>query len=285
MRARKVSGFVLLITPILLIGPAPGRPFTVAPPLRAVAEEYSAHHDHILGTSLDLAITAECESAAFAAEDTVIAEIERLRLVFSLYDNSSELSRLNRTREPVPASDDLLAVLRLYDHWHERSGGAFNGQLGDLVAHWKPAEKQNRLPDAATLETLVREVGKPAWRIDSESRTVQRLTSQNLNLNAIAKGYVVQRAAEAGKRTGVRSILVNLGGDIRILGDTPTAIGIQDPIHPEDNAVPLAAVRLDNAAIAGPGRKVAELRGGCERNRQRRQRADKRDPPRHGRSG
>src|ERR1019366_1855273 len=66
----------------------------------AVAEFYF-HHDHVIGTSLDLWITTPDEVAADAAERAILDEIERLRLIFSTYDESSEISRLNRTREPM----------------------------------------------------------------------------------------------------------------------------------------------------------------------------------------
>src|ERR1022692_595183 len=65
------------------------------------ATEFYFHHDHIIGTSLDLWLTTPDEASADAGEQAILAEIERLRRVFSLYDPDSELSRLNRTREPM----------------------------------------------------------------------------------------------------------------------------------------------------------------------------------------
>src|ERR1700723_853634 len=73
--------------------------------------EFYYHHDHILGTSLDLFVTARDENAADEAEQAVLAEIERLRRVFSLYDPNSELSRLNRTRATMVVSSEMIEVL------------------------------------------------------------------------------------------------------------------------------------------------------------------------------
>ncbi len=226
----------------------------------ATATEFYFHHDHVLGTSLDLWITANDEAAADAAEHTILGEIERLRQVFSLYDFNSELSRLNRTREPMIVSTDMFTVLQQYQAWQDRSHGAFNGQLGELVRVWKDAEKSQREPDSATLSRIVQQVRAPGWRMDEANRTVTRLTDQPLNLNAIAKGYIIQHAAAAA-RAKVRSLhglLLNLGGDMAVWGKDESGragfvVGVQDPKHPEDNAVPIAQVRLQDQAIATSG--------------------------------
>src|SRR5690349_5050203 len=72
-----------------------------------VAGEFYFHHDHILGTSLDVWLTAPDEAAADRAEAALLAEVERLRRIFSTYDPDSELSRLNRTRAPFAASPEM----------------------------------------------------------------------------------------------------------------------------------------------------------------------------------
>ena len=97
------------------------------PAPRHAGNAYYVHHDHIIGTSLDVWLTAPDEAAADAAEHAILAEIERLRRVFSLYDPDSELSRLNRTREPMSVSADMIEVMRQYEVWQQRSHGAFSG--------------------------------------------------------------------------------------------------------------------------------------------------------------
>jgi thiamine biosynthesis lipoprotein len=165
----------------------------------APTTEFYFHHDHIIGTSLDLWITATDEAAADSAEQAILDEIERLRRIFSLYDPDSELSRLNRTREPMVVSAEMIDVLKQYEIFQARAHGAFNGQLGELVRVWKDAEKSQREPDAATLSRIVQQLREPGWRIDEATRTVTRLTDQPLNLNSIAKGYIIQKASASAR--------------------------------------------------------------------------------------
>lgn len=224
---------------------------------KSAGREYSFHYDHILGTSLDVWMRAASEADAAVAEKAILDEIERLRLVFSTFEPKSEISRLNLTKGPVAASPELLEVLREYDLWQRRSNGAFNGQLGELVRIWKEAEKSGREPDQLVLASIVQQVNQRGWQIDDEHQTVARLTDQPLNLNAIGKGYIIKKAAEAArlKVPGLRGLLLNIGGDMLGWGNGPEGwvVGVQDPFKPEDNAPLIAALRLNGMAVATSG--------------------------------
>ncbi len=225
----------------------------------ASSQEFHVYHEHVLGTSLEIFVAARNQSVADAAEDAILAEIERLRLIFSLYDPASELSRLNRTREPMMVSAEMIEVLQHYGFWQQQTGGAFNGQLGELVNVWKKAEKEQSEPDEITLSRIVEQLGRPGWVIDVEAKTVSRLTDQPLNLNAIAKGYIVQKAAAAAraKAPTAGGLLLNLGGDMAAWGKDAAgqswSVGVQDPHEPFDNAAPLASLPLSDRAIATSG--------------------------------
>lgn len=251
------SGLAIAGVPVALVALAW---LTAAePPAPKPAAEFAFHHDHVIGTSLDLCVVAPDEATAEAAERAVLDEIERLRLVFSTYDPASEISKLNRARTPVAVSAEMAEVLREYGAWHRKSGGAFHGQVGELVRVWKDAERANELPPAATLERIARDLRSPGWELDPVANTVVRTTDQPLNLNAIGKGYIIRKAADAARKhaPGVSGLLVNLGGDILARGNPPGgtgwAVGVQDPFRPFDNAPPLAGLRLKDQAVASSG--------------------------------
>lgn len=242
-----------LITAVALgvaLGAVDSRP-PDAPAPKAGA--FAFHRDHVIGTSLDLHVVAPDEATAAAVERTVLDEIERLRLVFSTYDAASEISVLNRTRGPVAVSAEMADVLTAYTRWQRQSGGAFNGQVGELVRVWKEAEKAGRVPDAAALDRIAAALKEPGWRLDAH--TLTKLTDQPLNLNAVAKGYIIQKAAAAVRRQHPTAggLLINLGGDILATGGASWAVGVQDPARHFDNAAPLAGLRLTNQAVATSG--------------------------------
>jgi thiamine biosynthesis lipoprotein ApbE len=223
------------------------------------AAEFSFHYDHILGTSLDIRLVAPSAADAQKAEQAILDEIERLRLVFSTYDPKSEISLLNRSSGPTAASAEMIEVLREYESWQRRSAGAFNGQLGELIRTWAAAEKAGAEPSAEKLARIVRTVNRPGWEIDAANHTVTRITDQPLDLNSIGKGSIIQKSAAAAraKVPALQGLLLNIGGDMLasgVDGDGKSwAVGVQDPFRPEDNAPVVAAFSLNGRAIATSG--------------------------------
>lgn len=214
--------------------------------------EFSFQYDHVLGTSLDGWLTVTNADLAETAEQQSLDEIERLRKVFSIHYPESELSWLNRASGSFVASVDLLAVLREYERWQVASGGACNAQVGALTRAWELAAKLGTEPNAGALAAVVRRIASAGWMIDGNR--VSRLTDQPLNLNSIAKGYILHRAAEEIRAvSGVSGGLLNLGGDITVWGDREFVVGIQDPFRPADNGTPHTTVAIRNAAIATSG--------------------------------
>ena len=220
--------------------------------------EFRFHRDGILGTSLDLTVWAADRQQADAVERAVLEEIERLRLILSTYDPNSEISRLRGASGPVKCSQELLDVLEACDAWRVRSGGAFNAHLGELIALWKQAEKENQPPGEAKLASAARQVSQPAWKVDRPAGTVTPLSGFAPNVDALAKGYIVDKAMSAGLAKGpsVTGMLLDIGGDLRVRGSAaaepniPWLIGVTDPKHTQENAPPLVRLRLSDKGVA-----------------------------------
>ncbi len=75
-----------------------------------------------------------------------------------------------------------------------------------------------------------------------------------LNLNALAKGLVVDLASAAVmQQVTPRHLLVNVGGDLLVRGDTEILVGIENPNRPYDNEPPLAVVAVADGGVATSG--------------------------------
>ncbi len=207
------------------------------------------HHEGVLGTSLDLQVVAADAQQAAAVEAAVLAEIERMRKILSTYDPASEISRLNAATGTVPVSQELLDVLAGYDWWNAKSGGAYNGHLGDLIRVWRAAEQAGALPDAATLQRTVAALRVPAWKLDAAAKTVTRTTAQPLNVDSLGKGYILAKAAAVARAKAPQGFLLNIGGDIFASGRA-WKVGVADPKSSADNSPPLTEVNLKDLAIS-----------------------------------
>lgn len=188
---------------------------------------YDFHHDHVLGTSLDLRVFAGSEAQAQRAEAAALNEIERLDSILSTYKPGTEISRLNASTLATPCSPDLFAVLELYRGWSKATGGA----LSATPNH----------PGAIVL--------------DRATHTVTRGASATINVDALGKAYVIDRAAAAAlAQPGVSHLMLNIGGDI-VFTQAPNewTAGIANPARPHENALPLTRLALNRGAIAASG--------------------------------
>ncbi|MEO5814644.1 MAG: FAD:protein FMN transferase [Gemmatimonadaceae bacterium] len=206
---------------------------------------FAFHYDRVLGTSFELQLVAKHAEAAHRAEHVVLAEVDRLEKSLSGWADTSELSCWQQTRGvEAPVSPELAEVLELGEDWRIWTAGAFNPaavSFGDLL---HVSDVSDRL-DA---------MRQPLWTVDRERGVACRLTLLPVSLDALAKGYIVDRvAACACAVEGVTQVLVNIGGDLRHLGDRAISASVTDPRAPAENAAPIATVRLCDEALATSG--------------------------------
>jgi len=224
--------------------------------LTATSQGHSFHHENVLGTSLELHVDSPSLETDRQAEAAVLAEIARLSRVLSTYSDASEFSRLlDGEKTPRKASRELVEVLRACDRWKAASGGAFNPAAEVFGRLWSHGAEQNRTPSEGELADAVRRVGRPLWEIDASGETITRRADLPLSLNALAKGYIIDRACRAAlaNTPGVTSLLLDIGGDLRVYGDADRVIGIADPWSPVENAPPLCCIEIRNGAVATSG--------------------------------
>ena len=212
---------------------------------------FVALHSPMLGTDVEIRIDADPE-AALAADAAAVGEFERLATVFSIHDESSELSRWRRG-DLDECSPELTEVLAAAEAWHAASGGAFHPAIQPLQARWQLATADDLLPDPAELAELAAScAGLPFTVVDGR---VERIADcSGVDLNAIAKGYIVDRAAQAAFAVpAVDAVMINAGGDLRHLGRGSALVGIEDPAARFEGTEPRWWVELAQSGLSTSG--------------------------------
>lgn len=194
-------------------------------------DSFQFAYDGVLGTSMDLTICAPTERDAEMCNARVLAEIERLRAILSTYDSASEISRVKAGASIQ--SPELAELLGAYDLWNHRSGGAIRANMADTILLWKRAQLNDQLPDSVAI----------SQSLDAPLA---------LNVDALGKGYIIDRAVEIAQQYAPAGLL-NIGGDIRAWGDVDWRIGVSDPTNPAENAPLAATFTLRNSAAATSG--------------------------------
>jgi thiamine biosynthesis lipoprotein len=212
---------------------------------------FVATHSLMLGTDVEIRVDADPE-AALAADAAAVGEFERLAAVFTLYDESSELSRWRRG-DLDDCSAELTEVLAAAEAWHKASGGAFHPAIQPLQLRWQHAAAENVLPDPAELAELAASCVTLPFTA-AAGRIERTADCSGVDLNAIAKGYIVDRAAViAFAVPEVDAVMINAGGDLRHLGMGSVLVGIEDPAARFEGTEPRWRVQLAQAGLSTSG--------------------------------
>ena len=187
--------------------------------------------------------------------EAVVADVRRIEAKYSRYRDDSVVSVINRNAggARVPIDAETAALLRYAAAVHALSAGRFDVTSGVLRRVWDWKRSPPVLPDAAALAAAVALIG---WdRVEFDDRTVRLpRPGMEIDFGGIGKEYAADRAATICLDAGVVHGLVNLGGDVRIVGPRPDGsrwrIGIR---HPRRESEAIAAVELASGAVATSG--------------------------------
>ena len=216
---------------------------------------YVSDYENVLGTSMEMKMSADAEPQATKAEDAALREVDRLNKILSGYDAGSEFSRwMKAGKAPVAVSAELYEVLALFEQWRVKSDGALDASAETVSKLWREAAKQNRQPTAAEIATAVAAVQQQHYVLNAQTRTARRTSDAPLILNSFAKSYIMNKAAQAALTTpGVDGVVLNIGGDILVRGAHSEQINVSNPKADAENDRPVAQLQLHDKTIATSG--------------------------------
>lgn len=207
-----------------------------------------------MDTFVTITVIAEDTKKAEEAIEEAFREIKRIERLMCAYDEASEIFDLNKNGTSwVELSYETIYVLERARHYALLTGGAFDITVQPLVELWmERTKKTGKPPLPHELERVSDLVGHEGLVIDGTRARFTR-SGMGVTLGGIAKGYAVDRASEILAERGIAYALVNIGGDIRAIGDRkgePWRVGVQDPRHADRL---ITTINLSNASVATSG--------------------------------
>ncbi|MGR9087328.1 MAG: FAD:protein FMN transferase [Gammaproteobacteria bacterium] len=207
-----------------------------------------------MGTPCDIQLYAETLAKARRVAEMAVADVSRLEALYSRYRSDSFLSKINQVAAAggrIRVDDETAGLLNYAVTCYEQSGGLFDITSGILRRAW--TFDRGTLPDAELIEQLLEKVG---WQKLSWHNPMLEFGTAGMEIDfgGVVKEYAVDRVAALCRAEGIRHGMINLGGDIKIIGPRadggPWRIGIR---HPRRQEGLLETLRLSHGALASSG--------------------------------
>ena len=224
--------------------------------IKDLALEQVVGHHHALGTSITLQI--------FGTQDRKL-----LQKSFDLIDHYEDLLTVNRDESevmdinhaagdhPVQVSSAVYSLVKLAVE-KSRENFGFNALIGPVVKLWHIGFKGARVPRDEEIKD--RRILTNPFKVvlnDQDQTVFLKMKGMELDLGGIAKGWIADRIRDLWLAYGVEAGIINLGGNILLVGDSPKRvngqwmIGIQDPKEPRGDNIASVMVPQCSAVTSG----------------------------------
>lgn len=202
----------------------------------AHASEYAARWTSLhMGTIITGQVFADSPERASELGRLVEDEIVRYDDMMSVH-KATVLNDVNRlagqwvevTPEIAEMTQEAVRVAKLTD-------GAFEPTIGPLVNLWKIGFGGHSVPSAEKIQAALKRVDYRRIEVkETDGKWFVRIgKDQNIDMGAIAKGYIGQKLVEKLREAGAARAVLDLGGNIALLGQkregAPWRVGLQRP--------------------------------------------------------
>lgn len=202
-------------------------------------------------------------------------DLSRYNELFDIYNHYDDVVNLydvnaQAAAAPVQVGDELYAFLRwCKDTAYPAADGATNIAAGAVLRLWHDARESDSPapPDADAIAAALEHIDIDDLILDDAAQTVYFADpDMMLDVGAVGKGYAVEQAAQAAQARGLTSALLNVGGNVRAIGQKADGkawtAGVENPWG--DDPAYIQAVELadgDSLVISGDYQRYFEYDG------------------------
>ncbi len=211
--------------------------------------------EFVLWTTCTVTLYDHTEQATL---DAVFARLHEIHDRLSVNVPASELDAVSAAagRSAVHVTDDAFLLIKEELRYSAYSDGLFDPTVGPLMKAWKMNTDQGHIPAPADITRALRLVNWHDVVMDDSAKTIYlKRPGMSLDAGGILKGYAADETARILSSRGVKSAMIDLGGDIMAMGSkldgSPWRIGIQDPDSPR--GVSFGTVEVMNKSVVTSG--------------------------------
>lgn len=212
--------------------------------------------DFLLDTFVSITLYGESDEALL---DKPFEKIEALNLELSSTDAGSDVLLINANAgiQPVKVSEATYRIIEKGIYYSEISGGYFDATAGPLIDLWGIHEPEIKDPPSPErIAEAQKKIDYTKIVLNPSEQTVY-LTDPGMviNLGSVSKGCIADAVMAVIKEEGVKHAIVNLGGNILVMGGkangTDFGVGVEDPNNPGNGYIGVVSIKDGSVVTSG----------------------------------
>lgn len=188
---------------------------------------------------------------------------DKYEKIFSRTASDSELYQLNHreltpvagTEDTFQISDPLAELIRKGLYYSELSEGTFDIAIEPLTSLWDFTAEDPQVPENRLIQEALTKCDYHNVSVSDNNEVILKTEDTAIELGAIAKGYIADRLKDYLISQGVKSAIINLGGNVLCIGGKPDdssfKIGIQKPFA--DRSETIAVMDIKDKSVVSSG--------------------------------
>ena len=219
-------------------------------------DDYSFLVGHTMGTTYSIKFS-KTDIPIYKVQKDINNILNTVNNQMSTYQSDSEISIFNKTLSNFyqEVSSDFYYVLDKSSYYYLLSKGLFDVTVEPLSDLWGFNDKDFIFPAASNIDSVLNIIGFDKIKLLSNNTIAKGNSSVQINLNAIAKGYAVDKIADYFDSNNIKSYMVEIGGEVKTKGSNPSGqkwkIGLSSFESDIENV--FEHVFIDNGALATSG--------------------------------
>lgn len=175
------------------------------------------------------------------------------------YRADSTIEQFNRfiNTRPQNVGREIVALVEIASEISEASNGCYDLTVKSLFQLWGFVDDHFVLPDPQTVQAVMKRVGMSNIESVGRDQLYKLEPTVEIDLSSIAQGYTAGRLAQILEQSGIRSYMVEIGGEIIAAGTKPGAqpwrIAIERPVPGDRRVEKVFSIRGGAVAIATSG--------------------------------
>lgn len=212
-------------------------------------------------------------AVTYYAPDTLVSQpqidslLDAFNMCASIYEPKSIISGFNKNNPSTRADSLFTVIFKASMAVSERTGGAFDVTVGQLVNAWGFGFKNKENVTGKLVDSLLNYTGYQKIRLEG-GRLIKEKPEIMIDFNAIAQGFSVDYLAGFLEARGITDYLIDIGGEVKAKGKKPGqeswVVGVEKPAEDMNSPQQLQVrITLNDLSLATSGnyRKYYEKDG------------------------